>query len=301
MRPGQAAGALPLAVPAPGAAFVAERNALIDRASYDTDRLTEAERETLLSADVPAGAILLVHPTGARGLLGVRPYADRRAFRRAAPSVRRFAVAGLGGSAIGAAALARALADFTGAPVGAVVAGYDDTDLALEPLGGPLFFGALLRMRAAGQNARYVAQQAGAALLGAPELAPAASQRALGPASAALIELFLEPGGGVETVLAHSRGALAVEFALRRLALAGDDRAFARGLDAQIITLGTVIAPPPEVTRISQFLGALDLFGAANSRLDAPYHSVPGALHHLNPALPGHLDTMEMLARVYPH
>lgn len=62
-------------------------------------------------------------------------------FLRHAPSANALAIAGVGSSALGAAAFARNVADGLGEPVAAVVSGYGLADVLTEALGG--FFGSV--------------------------------------------------------------------------------------------------------------------------------------------------------------
>ncbi|MEO0999083.1 MAG: hypothetical protein AAFW69_00525 [Pseudomonadota bacterium] len=277
------------------------RNVLLDWASYDVGNLTEAEFDTLAATTTVEGSILVVHPSGSRGMLGITKHADH-ARLRAAPGrpVTRFTLSGLGNSDIGAASLARSLADFTGEPVGAIVAGYSVADLWAEGAGGALFFAEVTRPAQTLLQARHLAESIMAEALRDPRLRPAPARHATNAAAETLLRVLGDSDRPLRTLLAHSRGAVTLAFALQRLALMADPDPFARIQETQIVTLGAVQRLPGPLGRARQFLGTLDPFGVLNSRFGVGFEPVAGAGHHLNRALPGALALPDLLARVYP-
>ncbi|MGF1551167.1 MAG: hypothetical protein ACFBWO_01540 [Paracoccaceae bacterium] len=281
-------------LPVAGMAFdttLRARNAMLDAMTYGVCRLTPAER-AMLARDAGA-ACLTVHPRGAHGERGVVRHADHAALLVAdGPVARQIAVGGLGGSELGAASLARALADVTGRAVIAVPAGYDRDDLVAEAMGGLFLFSAAARARhAAGTLRRGFAER----LAGGPRLAP---ELFAAPAVATLLRLMTDPERRLDVVLAHSRGGLALSAAYARLSRLAERRPFLRAAQAQVITVGCVTAFPPGVAWTRQALGTLDALGHANSRTDLDHERIPGASHHVNPSLPLGLDLAAYLGRV---
>lgn len=280
----------------PGAGPIATRNALLDRAFYDVTGLSAAEIARLSRETSGEGAILVVHPNPARDCDAIRRHESYEAFR-AAPGrlLRHFAVAGVGGSELGAAALARAAANRLGEPVGAIAAGYGWNELLGEALGGWMLFGsgnralAAARRRLSPVTAELAVSLADRGLMPLPDFAWDAG---------VLLRLLCEGERRVRTLVGHSRGGLAVGFALQALWLA-DRGHFDRVKDARVVTLGAVSPLPDDLTDATQYLGAADWLGALNSDLESPRVRLAGVGHHLNPAIraPAAIDLDAILAR----
>ncbi|MEM6676563.1 MAG: hypothetical protein AAF675_01700 [Pseudomonadota bacterium] len=291
-------GGIPEAPARLAAAALGLRNSVLDAGVYDLPGLTAAEIAALAPrpGTDDAGTILVVHPRDTREN-GVIRHADYSAFR-AAPGrqITRFAIAGLGSSALGAAALGRTLADATGKPVGVVVAGYGPGDLVSEAMGGFLLFAAANRMRHARATLGHrlgtlVAERQ-------PGLPGPRPHDFATPDVAMLVRLLAEPGRRIHVLLGHSKGALALSAALARVLRTGDAETAARLARAQVITAGAVIAFPPEIAWVHQLIGTLDTLGQLNSQRGLPAHRVALAGHHLNTALPFHLDLGAELLRL---
>ena len=101
----------------------------------------------------------------------------------------------------------------------------------------------------------------------------------------------------MKSVVAHSKGCLSVAYALEALALLGAKAAAARAKRAHYITLGAVVEFPDGYENVSQYLGALDWFGAMNSRRHVEHESVTGAWHHLNTMLPASMGVADVLGQ----
>ncbi len=246
-----------MAVPRPLTLAAQGRNTALDALFYDLDALS-AEEQAILRARTPlVGSILVVHPRGANGAQSIDCFSDFQTFRDAPGELlRHFAMAGVGSSDMGAAALARNLADHLGAPVGAIVAGYGMADLMQEALGGWFFFGAANRALDFAQQlapiAPFVLREAEAEERG--ELLFAS------PETLTLLAILGDPERRVETLVGHSKGCLEIAFALEALA-ASDPAALARVSAIDIVTLGAVVAVPPGLPRLRQYLGEIDWFG----------------------------------------
>jgi len=190
---------------------------VLDWLFYDVGNLSVAEQSALVAEANREGSILVVWPAGARGNLGVTKYADYAAMR-AAPGrlLRRFSIAGVGSSDVGAAAFARAIANRYDEPVGAIVAGYGVADLLGEALGGWFVLGAANRVAHlydAAMKAAERQQLTHAAAATPVEATPHASLAAasglrLRNDTVALVRLLLDEDREIRSVTGHSKGCL---------------------------------------------------------------------------------------------
>ena len=286
------------------------RNASLDWLFYDVGALTPEERSLLLAEDNAEGAIIVVHPRDARGAVSLQKF-DTYEDLCSAPGrkLSSFVVSGVGSSDVGAAALARNVADHTGQPVGAVVAGYGMADLVSEAMGGWFFFGtvnATLNRLHRNATAHTEKTEAVAATLTAmrggrlsPEELATASQVSAGfsPDTMTVLRLLTEPERRVDLLVGHSKGCLSIAFALEALAWLKDADAIGKARAARVLTLGAVVEFPDGYDNVVQVIGSLDGFGGLNSRPFKRADFVPGAWHHLNARLPFHLDVSSVLAR----
>ena len=261
-----------------------QRNAVLDNFFYDTTRLSLDERAKLTPLADREGSIIVVPPSNADR--EIRHY--RRALRfmtKEGPTIRAIAVAGVGSSALGTAALARELADALDTDVAGIVTGYGLSDVMSEALGGWFAFGAADRIRHTMERA--FARMRPAAL--------AESVTAGSDAAATLAEILLAAPPKLDTLVAHSKGSLVVAHALQRYVddLEGDDSPLFKRL--HIVTLGAVVGVPAEFKHVKQYLGAYDWFGGANSSLGVTHERVPGVSHHLNPGFPYHMSVAPLL------
>ena len=278
------------------------RNSMLDWFFYDVEGLTLSERSKLVAERNTEGSILVVWPEGAMGDISVQKFEDYETLR-AAPGklLTRFAVAGVGSSDVGAAAFARTLANHYGEPVGAIVAGYGVADLLSEAMGGWFVLG----------GANRIMQMYHDALDNAPSGRETSSDSA-GKSpdskeiktlekvdhrddSATLVNLMLDRDRVIKSVAGHSKGCLSIAYALEALVLSRQTAAIKRQSNMRITTVGAVTALPTAFTNVGQYLGELDWFGGMNSRLALDYTTMPGAWHHLNTRLPGHLDFSDVL------
>jgi hypothetical protein len=122
-----------------------QRNAVLDNFFYDSTSLTLAERAKLSPLVDREGIVLVVPPSNADRQ--IRHY--ERALRfmnREGATIRAIAIAGVGRSTLGTAALARNVADALGIDVAGIITGYGVSDVMTEALGGWLAFGAADRI-----------------------------------------------------------------------------------------------------------------------------------------------------------
>ncbi|MEO0426027.1 MAG: hypothetical protein AAF160_01170 [Pseudomonadota bacterium] len=285
---------------AAAASALAWRNNALDAAFYDLPGLSAAELQALGRSRHDEGSVIVVDPDCAPGdMPALRSFANYDALRAApGPLVTQIAVAGVGSSGIGAAALARTVAAVTSRPTAAIVAGYGAEDFMTEALGGFFLFGAANRARHARQTLRHRVGTMIAESPQAPALPKPLPHEFATPDVATLVRLLADPDRRVDLLVGHSKGALTIAAALARVMRTGDPVTRAKAARAQVVTAGAVIAFPPEIAWVTQLLGQIDALGALNSRMGLPHRRVPFAGHHLNTAFPCHLDLAAELRAV---
>ncbi|MFW5678806.1 MAG: hypothetical protein ACOC3D_00945 [Pseudomonadota bacterium] len=273
-----------------------QRNALLDTIFYDVNNLTDEEVASLRPWLAKEGAILVVPPSGGSSL---EVYASLADFESVGTRRRlgALAVAGVGSSALGAAAFARNVADAYGGPVAAVVSGYGLADLLTEALGGFFWFGQLNGLRhlfelVEDPLAFLEPYNQSRGTLASPLLHLSRDTRTV-------YRLLMAPGANFDLVVGHSKGNLVLSEALYGLARLHPERAADLARAMTIVTVSAVIAMPSLFPRIIDVIGELDDFGRFNSRRDIdPDVVVPEAWHHTNTALPGALAVTPVLEKV---
>lgn len=256
-------------------------NAALDYLFYDTPSLTPEETSELLAQVHHEGAVLVVESPR-----GVRCFDSLRELKRESNQLpRRWCVAGVGSSALGAAALARNLANATGEPVGAIVAGYGMLDLVSEALGGWFLYGAGNRWHQQVDDFLKLSQGIPPGTMA--KLRRPQGQKLVPRRDDEILQAILEdPDFQVEMLLGHSKGCLSIAETLFRLATPRSPK---------VVTVGAICEFPSEVKEVHQFLGSLDGFGALNSRWGIGFQTVWGSWHHLNTGLPFHCDLTDLL------
>ncbi|MQQ08955.1 hypothetical protein GFB49_10860 [Epibacterium sp. SM1979] len=265
----------------------------LDQMIYGHQGLSPTELRQLAKAGGRGGGIWVVAPGE-----GLAYFEDLPEFR-AAPgrAVTRFSVAGGGGSDLGAVALARRLADHYGEPVAGIVAGYSARDALGDVMGGV----AGLNAANLGLHIHHLARRELEAIEPNPAQvaqtprAEAREHASLRAASGTLVELLQEPDRTIASVAGHSKGALAISFALDALMLSGDMATLKRVCRIDLLSIGVLLTVPPVIQNLTQVMGEYDAFGGVNSDLSNPHHMVSGAGHHLNTDLPCALDLAAFL------
>lgn len=269
-------------------------NTALDSLFYDVDALTSAERRQLAAQDRTEGMILEVGPSYAPSL---RIWPGIEACEALRTDYAALSVAGVGSSAVGAAALARNVADALDGPVLGVVSGLGLADLGSEAMGGFFLFGGLNAIRHAGTP--FEAWHWLAPPAWRPRDPGHTFRMARDSADVRAIRELLGGGVKVPCLVGHSKGNLVLSEAL--YALRETDRAAFGKLaaDVCVVTFSARIAMPRELKRVIDVMGELDTFGALNSRPDIPVDvSVPGAWHHTNTRLPFHLPVTKVLGQI---
>jgi hypothetical protein len=309
------------------------RNQAADSFFYDVESLEPAEREMLSPLVDVKGTIIVVSPRARGG--GIRHYKSALGFMlEEGNTIEVIAVAGVGSSVLGTAALARNVADHFGRDVAGIVTGYGMTDLVLEGMGGWFYYGGIDRLRYSleqGVDQLFSAQvppgrpparadmpqpEDGERGL-VPDLGyPMGSFDVLGNSDVrALHDILLAGPPRLRLLIGHSKGNLLISFVLNHMndelenmteALHNAHHPLFNGLS--VVTLGTVVDIPTATFGLNtyQFLGEIDVLGQLNSDRDFPilgtiaivHEVVPGAGHHLNPRIPCFLPVNEVLQKV---
>lgn len=284
-------------------AFTGTDNTALDGLFYDVSALSVAERDQLRRPGRPEGMILEVGPSWAPSL---RVWDRLSQCEALEAGYRAITVAGVGSSALGAAALARNVADALRGKALAVVSGHGLGDLATEAAGGFFLFGGVNAMR----HSANAFDRSMDALWAMNPFLPRPSQtggfQSVDPGQGfqlarfsadvrALVKLL---SGMVEAdwLVGHSKGNLVISEALYALRGRDPERFANVARDVPIVTFGARIAMPNEVERVIDVMGDLDSFGAINSRPDIGIDvTVPNAWHHTNTRLPFHVPVTKVL------
>lgn len=276
------------------------RNMFFDQVFYDTSRLKQQEMLNLLGRTFAfeEGAMLVVHPSEADQ--ETEYFSLSADLVKAYPDISAVAIPGVGSSPIGAAAIARQVADTINKPVVGIIAGYGAADIMSEALGGWFDFGMKNRAQAAVDFWRSVipAPKEDEAQLKARYDVPSTTYLIDEPESNTLLNLMLRLGGQLDLVVGHSKGALNIMNAAS---------AFVRETNLkpehyshiQFVTFGCGITLPHEVSHLTQFCGTWDVLGLMNTpstvRTHGHIHWVDCKGHNLVSANPFCMPFVEML------
>lgn len=255
-----------------------QRNALLDWMFYDVAALTPQERAKVAEPSLVAGAILVLSPSGGRApqyypsIEDLAISVDRH--------VRVATLAGVGSSALGAAALARNVADAVGEPVLTIISDYTVMDAMAEAMGGWLYF----------ETARRLSDPA---RLGDRTLLQS------GRDVDTLASMLADSRFDLRLLIGHSKGGASISNALyRQLRLARQEDAPDLDYSRLIITLGGAVVMPKGHTVID-VLGDFDALGWFNSDPRATIERrQPMAGHHTNTLAPAHLNVRDVVAKV---
>lgn len=270
------------------------RNTAMDSLFYDV-KLISAEEAFYISSCLSAeGAILLVPPSGGPPLSLFDTLDDF--IHSGGTRVDTLAVAGIGSSALGAAAFGRNIADATGKPVAVVVSGYGLADAVTEALGGYSLFGHL-------HSVRHAFEQLDE-LFGRPQFGVATKltseslcQRSLDTQT--VRAMLCHPRLSFRLLIGHSKGNLVIAEALADLAQIDPDRTNELAETVKIVTFSARPSLPEPFSDVVGVMGEWDWFGEINSRQPGVKHAlVPKAMHHTNTELPNHLPVTSVLASI---
>ncbi len=219
------------------------------------------------------------------------------AFLREAPPVAALAIAGVGSSALGAAAFARNVADGLGAPVAAVVSGYGLADVLTEALGGFFWFGALNGIRHSFEPLdRFTKLFTRTEQIENGYLWARTSRD-----TETVVTLLEDERFAPRLLVGHSKGNLVLSEALYAIADERPELLEAVAARSRIVTISVKVGMPSAFTDVVDVMGEWDGFGALNSRPDIPTDLVvPHAWHSANPEFPlgMGIDVKAVIARV---
>jgi hypothetical protein len=243
------------------------RNTVFDSLFYDTTLLTPDEKAFLLASEHAReeGGMLLVHP--GKALKEIKPFSRSADLVEEHPELEAVALPGVGSSVLGAACLARQVADAIEAPVVGIVAGYGAEDVVSEALGGWALFGVRNAVRA-----QLSAWKASLGLHRTPEEDRALKEKyhvlstwafVEEPESNTLLNVMLR-ARNLKVLVGHSKGALNIQNVLWRLP---EEPAGSPDPHAQIVvvTLGCGASMPPCFSHVRQFIGTWDALGCLNT------------------------------------
>lgn len=276
---------------------VRQRNAALDAMFYDVGVVRAEEARAISPWLAAEGAVLIVPPSGAGDLILCASLEEY--FASGGGEIRAMAVAGVGSSALGAAAFARNVADAIGAPVAAVVSGYGLADVAAEAMGGWLLFGALNRVRHMFEHWDRLIERT---IVTPPPAETDAPETSINPRESrdtlTVLSLLQDERARFDLLTGHSKGNLVISEALYALAEDNFAAACALGERLRVATFSARVLMPSYCRRVIDIMGAWDLFGAMNSRSDIVSDViVPHAMHHTNTALQWHVPVTGTLRR----
>lgn len=285
-------------------------NTTLDMVFYDLNALTPQERSELSAYAKPEGSVLIVHPGESKQRIqALSPWEFVQLHENGTgDAVDALAVAGVGSSAVGTAALARNIADHLGRPVAGVVSGFGMSDLLTEAMGGWFVLGArnvfrdsLARLFDMYQLKDHVRDSESHQAMKDHFVSTGIDKDRFiygSPDSAALLYLLSKLGTRIKLVVGHSKGSLSIENSLEGWLAACKTTGTPIHSNLCIVTLGAVIRFPSEFQNVHQFIGRIDYLGIMNSRPLVERVVVPNAWHSLNSAMPGHLSVRQALQSV---
>jgi hypothetical protein len=260
--------------------LIQRRNAVLDAVFYDVNAVTREETPDLAFWLAREGAIVLVPPTG-KGRL--RVFLTPEDYLREAAQVAALAIAGVGSSALGAAAFARNIADGLGEPVAAVVSGYGLADVLTEALGGFYWFGALNSMRHLFEPLDAFTRM----FSRTEQLENGYLWTRTSKDTETVIALLEDQRFCPRVLVGHSKGNLVLSEALYAITQERPDLAAEVSARSRIITISAKVGMPPIFKDVIDVMGEWDWFGALNSRADIPADIVVRhAWHSTNPGFP---------------
>jgi hypothetical protein len=274
------------------------RNNVLDLMFYDIKTIPAETRRKLLEWTDPDGSVLVVCP-GNGAVREVTHFEHVDEFLASAEfrSTQVVAIAGVGSSALGTAALAANVADAIGRPVAGIVSGYGLADVVAEGVVGWFVLRPLNQLRQFVDL--FLAPLDPLLQKISTDTQPNADPLRLPsyvyglPEIDTLNQVLSHPDSQVVLAVGHSKGNLSIAAALGDLP---SEHAGAQYARMAVVTFGALVELPQSLAKRKQFIGTLDGFGWLNSILPQPWVSVPWATHTLNTALPFHVAAKTELA-----
>jgi hypothetical protein len=273
------------------------RNNVLDLMFYDINTIPVETRRTLLEWTDPDGSVLVVYPGNgdAREVTHfehVEKFLASEQFR----STQVVAIAGVGSSALGTAALAANVADAISRPVAGIVSGYGLANVVAEGVVGWFVLRPLNQLRqfvdlfltpldpllqkiSTDTQPNADPERLPSYVYGLPEIDT-------------LDQVLSHPDSQVVLAVGHSKGNLSIAAALGNRS---SEQAGIQNPRMAVVTFGALVELPQSLAKQRQFIGTLDGFGWMNSILPQPWVGVPWATHTLNTALPFHVAATDEL------
>jgi hypothetical protein len=295
-------------------------NTALDILFYDVRNLTAAllAKGTTIDTGVPTNSVSSTNPlqkldlnaaTNPSGSIIVvnanltpyvhAPFVDMEQFINhangaEAEALHTLTITGVGSSAYGSVAFAWDISSALGEPVAAIVPGYGLADVIPQALGGWFGFEMYNALQSATQG--MLAHLAPSLAIMGKDLARSTPGRQMastgapvfhqGSAASDDVHAILQSVPRINRLIGHSKGALAIENALRSLS---GDAARAKS----VVTFGCVISEEPPHS-YKQYLGWLDALGILNSSGSLPEFR-PFAHHSTNTFIPLSLQVTSTL------
>jgi hypothetical protein len=310
-------------------ALLSSRNQLADAIFYDVTSLSPSEWIALKPWVDQKGGIVVVPPTNSRE--PIRHYKHPLEFiLNERDKVEAIAVAGVGSSVVGTAALARNVADVYDFSVAGIVSGFGLSDIVLEGLGGWYFYGQVDQLRYemergfadlraivtksfGGKGDRFLDR------FDFPLDDYVPPMLDIGGLNEILMVRYLnaaQPKLKIRLLVGHSKGNLLISSALNHICgelrdMMGDTTFLKADLamkNLAVVSLGAVVDLPSKLVPLEnqhQFIGTLDVLGRLNSRslggnLSDAAIRIDGAMHHLNTRIPAYFDAKAVLNEYLP-
>ena len=289
---------------------IALRNMLFDPMFYDVAELSAAEfaqiTDDCASGRCEEGGMLLMQPGE-----GCEYHSTSKALCEAHPDLDAIAVAGVGSSPLGTAALARQVANTIGRPVAGVISSYGLCDVVAEGLGGWFDFGMRNRVLSAMDYWRRFS-----GLTPAGEVAQARKawevMSTVGSVDEedvnTVVNLMLRQNGKLRLMVGHSKGAMVLQRACDyfieeepRQLPPGQRKML--GPQLRVATFGCGVTLPERFSNATQFVGTWDVLGLLNTpwslgASNPQLNWVPDRLHDLVKVNPFHMPIEEKLPAV---
>lgn len=289
---------------------IALRNMLFDPIFYDVTELGAAEFRQITDdcarGRCEEGGMLLMQPGE-----GCEYHSTSKALCEAHPDLDAIAVAGVGSSPLGTAALARQVANTIGRPVAGVISSYGLCDVVAEGLGGWFDFGMRNRVLSAMD---YWRRFSGLTSADKVEQARKAWEVLSTVGSVdeedvnTVVNLMLRQNGKLRLMVGHSKGAMVLQRACdyfieeepRQLS---PEQRNLLGPQLRVATFGCGVTLPERFSNATQFVGTWDVLGLLNTpwtlgAANRQLNWVPDRLHDLVKANPFHMPIEEKLPAV---
>jgi hypothetical protein len=286
----------------------------LDNFFYDLKSLSDIEKAIIRDFSDHEGSIVVVSPRKADK--PIRYYADAtEMLMQEKKNIGGVAVAGVGSSIFGTAALARNVADTYGKDIAGIVSGYGATDLMMEALGGWFFYGYTDKFRhlleimvekAAAPVPPPMRDATEATTDSARDLRESWIPRQLDTGT--LLDILMANPDNMDILVGHSKGAMMIDFVLEEFVRRMKGEAHRYYGDLHVVTVGAVVGVSRNFKKTSQIIGSLDWFGGMNSLPDLLEDANPdtrpryiaNAGHHLSRTWPFELCLVDALRKHVP-